>query len=354
MKFVHMSDMHFGNTFSSLQLKNNFIQKRILAQKQAFEKTIDYIKQNNIEHFFICGDLYEQNSFVENNGLPIIEYCNKKFNEISKTKIWISPGNHDPYIKNSYYQTYSWANNVTIFKDKIECYQTPEVDFYGFGFNSFYVRNSHIDEIKLTDKNKINILITHADLDASKNTEKTFNPISSKKLMEIGFDYVALGHIHKSNFSNNSRLIYAGSTIGMGFEGIITGEISKNYYNINFITLDSDFYIEIPIDISNIFDFSELIQEINRIYIDSESVYQIKLIGIRRFLIDTNEIIKYLNFDNILKIKDETTINYNLNEISTRNNLKGYFVKELLEKLENANDNEKIKIQKAIGLNLLE
>ena len=310
MKFVHMADMHFGSTFTSLQGKNNYIQKRQLAQREAFDKIIQIIKDNNVEHFFIAGDLFEHESFEGNVSLSTIEYCNKKFDEIPNTKIWISPGNHDPYVKNSYYQTYTWAKNVTIFKDKVECYQTENCNIYGFGFSSFYEANSHIEEIVLNDKNKLNILITHADLDASKSSERLFNPISSRKLKEIGFDYVALGHIHKSNFSKSERFLYPGSTIGKSFgsglgnHGIILGEINKDYYNVEYITLDCDFYIEIPLDISEIIDKEELIQEINNLYTVSESVYQIKLTGKHNFYIDTNE------------IKLDVAEKYNLNKSS--------------------------------------
>ena len=208
MKFVHMADMHLGNSFSSLQNKNNFIKKRILKQREAFDATIEYIKNNDCEHFFISGDLFEQECSDKSTLSSTLEYCIKKFTEIPKTKIWISPGNHDPYVTNSYYQTLIWPENVTIFKNKPEYYQSEEVDVYGFGFGGFYEENSNIENIVLQNKNKINVLVIHGDLDGVKTGDKLFNPVSSKKLLELGFDYVALGHIHKTNFSKNSRLIY--------------------------------------------------------------------------------------------------------------------------------------------------
>lgn len=358
MRFVHIADMHFGNSFSSLQSNNNFIEKRKYNQKQAFDKIIEYIKDNNIEHFFIAGDLFEQDSFNKSSGLKDVEYCNKKFSEIPNTKIWISPGNHDPYIKNSYYQTFLWSSNVVIFKNTVECYETSDADFYGYGFGNFYENNSKIEEIYLKNPNKLNILICHADIDASKNTEKTYNPISSKKLLEIGFDYMALGHIHKPMFSKNSRIIYPGSTIclsfgsGIGNHGFVTGEISKDVYNIDFITLDSDFYIETTIDISDYINISELIQSINNSYFDQDSVYQITLTGKRKFYIDETAILRHINIPNVLKIKDETSNNYDYKKIALENNLKGYFVREMLEKLENCSEEEIKKIQMAMEIGL--
>lgn len=356
MKFVHIADMHFGNSFSSLQ-NNNLAQERKLAQRNAFVKIIDYIKNNKIEHFFISGDFFEQNLITTS----IIEYCNKKFREIIPTHIWISPGNHDPYVKNSYYQTMQWAENVTIFKNEVECYQTTEINFYGFGFGSFYEKPSNIENVIIKNKEKINILITHGDLDGNKNIEKVFNPISFKALSQTGFDYVALGHIHKTNFDKNSRINYAGSTICLGFDeigtehGFISGEITKEKYNIEFIPLDNNFYNILKLDISEIVDKEELIQEINKLDVNSNCVYQLELIGNRKFIINLNNILKFIN-SNIIKVKDETNYINDLEELSKENNLKGYFIKEMLDRISQVSDEEKEELEKAleIGLKVLE
>ena len=358
MNFVHIADVHFGNSFSSLQGNNNFIRKRQLAQINAFEKIIAYIKNNNIEHLFISGDFFDYDESNTAYLKNILEFCNKKFDEIPNTQIWISPGNHDPYIKNSPYQIFDWSNNVHIFKNKIECYQLNDVDIYGYGFENFFVKNTNIDNIVLQNKNKINILVTHADLDASQTNDKYFNPLSSKKLMNIGFNYIALGHIHKSNFSKDSNIIYPGSTIALSFKniseshGFVTGEITKDKYKIDFIPLDSDFYNELVVDTSYFVDKDELINEINNLYTNSESVCQIKLKGKCNFFIDTNQILKYINNENILKVIDDTGYAYDLNEISQENNLRGYFVKEMLQRLEIATEEEKPKIQKALEIGL--
>ena len=45
-----------------------------------------------------------------------------------------------------------------------------------------------------------------------------YNAINTSDLEKIGFDYVALGHIHKTNFEENKKIIYPGSTISHGFD----------------------------------------------------------------------------------------------------------------------------------------
>ncbi len=216
MKFVHMADMHFDNKFTNLANNEELINKKILEQRDVFKKIIEYIKQNKIELFFISGDLYEQEYIRKST----IEYINNLFKEIPETKIFISPGNHDPYIKNSYYNEFNWNENVHIFKNKIEKVELENVNIYGYGFNDFYCEDSGIEEFKIEDKNKKNILVIHGSLDSSKIEDKKYNPINKNKLLQTGFDYIALGHIHKLNYNTeeNQKIVYPGSAISLGFD----------------------------------------------------------------------------------------------------------------------------------------
>ena len=116
MKFVHIADTHFDMPFRVLSDRANLGEIRRLDQRKAFKKMIEYIKQNEIPYLFIAGDLYDHNYIREST----IEYINNLFKEIPQTKIFITPGNHDPYLKNSYYETYKWNTNVRIFKQQIE------------------------------------------------------------------------------------------------------------------------------------------------------------------------------------------------------------------------------------------
>ena len=65
MRFVHIADMHFDIPFTSLNNKEDLGEKRRLEQRNAFNKMINYIQENNVEYLFIAGDLYE-NEYVRN------------------------------------------------------------------------------------------------------------------------------------------------------------------------------------------------------------------------------------------------------------------------------------------------
>ncbi len=214
MKFAHIADMHFDTAFTSLENKKGLENIRRLEQREVFKKMVEEIKQRKIPYLFISGDLYEQKYIKQST----IEFINQQFDKIPETKIFIAPGNHDPYISNSFYAQYKWNSNVHIFKDKVEKIQTQEADIYGVGFSDFYSKSLGIEEISNLDSNKINIAIVHGTLDGSDKNLEPYNPIPRKKLEEIGFDYVALGHIHKRSNEEETKIVYPGSTISLGFD----------------------------------------------------------------------------------------------------------------------------------------
>ena len=337
MKFVHIADMHFDTAFTTLDTKKNIGDLRRLEQREVFKQIIEYIKQEQIEYFFIAGDLYEQEYIRQST----IEYINNLFKTIPNTQIFISPGNHDPFIQNSFYAQFPWNNNVHIFSSKIEKISTQEADIYGFGFNDFYCKDCRLENLEIENKNKLNILVIHGSIEGGSAENTEYNPIKKSILQEKGFDYIALGHIHKTNFNitENNNIIYPGSTISFGFDelgkhGMIVGNLEKNQLELNFIKLDNRIFQEINLDISNIFSEEELIEKLNELNLEENTENKIILIGIRNFEIKINHILKLIQNEKIIKIKNATKIKYNLEEISKENNLRGIFVKELLKKLE--------------------
>ena len=182
MKFVHIADLHLDRPFVSLNGNKELSKKRKLEQKINKKKVIDYIKENKVELLFIAGDLFEQ-KFVTDDSIRYVISC---LNEIKDTKVYITPGNHDPLISTSPYCKCEWPENTFIFGGELGKDQIDNRDIYGFGFDDYYYDKETIKNLEI-DKNKINILITHGTLNGA---SKKYNDIKQDALK--GFDYVAL------------------------------------------------------------------------------------------------------------------------------------------------------------------
>ena len=246
-----------------------------------------------------------------------------------------------------------------------------------FGFTDFFSAGINLSELEICDKTKINIFVMHGDLDASDKSAMLYNPVSSKALQQKGFDYIALGHIHKTNFEQNgSNIIYPGSPISFGFDelgehGVIAGEVGVDNTSAvgepahrcpgscgqlplrtQFISMDNKEFVEYELDVTEINSKEELVEILNSINVPENNFYKVIFVGKRNFEINKYNIIKLINNDRILKLKDLTKIKYNLDEIAKEVSLKGYFVRTLLGK---QCEYDKTEWERAmeIGLNVL-
>ena len=203
-----------------------------------------------------------------------------------------------------------------------------------------------------------------------------YNPLNSNKLKEIGFDYVALGHIHKANYEENkNNFIYPGSLISFGFDelgehGFLDVEINKNNLKINknnlnnleenknnlkinknnlnnleknknnskinknikFIKIDKRIFEEIRLNISEINSEEELIERIKNIKLDEEKNYKVILEGYKNIEVNLNKIQKMVLNETVLKVKDLSKTKYDIKELAKKNNLKGIFINKILQK----------------------
>ena len=137
----------------------------------------------------------------------------------------------------------------------------------------------------------------------------------------------------------------------------------QNGYNVNegtkvkieHINLDPIKYETLYMNISGISSKEELIKRINYMEIDKNNFYKVVLKGKKDFLITEKYILDNIQWNNILRIEDETQREIDIEEISKENTLRGIFVKKILEKMEKETDTaEKEKLEDAIELVLTE
>lgn len=332
MKFIHFADVHFDMVFSSIKSNRGLVKKRRNIQKQAFKSAIELAKTECVDAIFIAGDLFE-NNYVEDETIKYIISC---LNEVSNIKVFITPGNHDPLIKNSPYNTYDWPENVYIFGADVGMFETEDARVYGFGFEGYEFDKNIIDDI-IIDESKTNILITHGNLDGASHQ---YNDIKSKSLKK--FDYVALGHIHMPKI-DDSNIIYPGSLVAGGFDelgdhGIVIGEIKNKKLTIEFKPLDPQKFVIKEIDISNYQTVQEIIDNLHL----EEEIYRLVFAGVRHINIQKLEesISELPNY--IADIIDNTHLEYNFEEIAKQNTLKGIFTKNMLIRLKENREDEKI------------
>ena len=135
---------------------------------------------------------------------------------------------------------------------------------------------------------------------------------------------------------------------------MIVGELEKEKINLEFVPLDETEFKLYDLDITEIISKEELIEKINEINFEENNLIEIILTGKRNFEIDRYELYKLISNDKVIKIKDKTKINYDLEKLSNDTTLKGLFAKEMLAKLneENIPEEQKEIIEKAVEIGM--
>lgn len=363
VRMLQAGDLHFDTPFKELNKSLSLISKEELLE--VFSKIIDLCIDNSVDIFLLTGDIFD-NLTVDKKTLI---YIKKEFERIQNIRVFISPGNHDPYNDKSFYKLIDWPENVYIFtSQEIErvIIEDLKTAVWGAAFNSNYIRKSLLKNINVNN-DYINIMTIHADI--SNNDEgNEYNPITLKDIGNSNLDYIAIGHRH--NFSaiqkeKNTYYAYAGCPQGRGFDeigdkGVIIGEISKDTVDLKFKRTSKRNYYVVEIDISNSMTYEEIkakilekIKEEDR----KQNFYKIILKGEVEAFINLNENVileKIRDYFYYVKVIDKTEVKLNFDKIAEDYSIKGVYARKLLEMSKNQElDQELIKMALKIGIQSL-
>lgn len=362
IKILQAGDLHFDTPFKDLNKNIALISKEELLE--VFSKIIDMSMENSVDILLLTGDIFD-NLTVNKKTLIFIK---NQLERISNIKVFISPGNHDPYNEKSFYKMINWPENVYIFKGNLESIVIEDLKTVVFGaaFNEYHVRKSMIKDITV-NKDYINIMTIHGDIS---NTDEgnDYNPITLKDIGSSGLDYIAIGHRH--NFSgilreNNTYYAYAGCPQGRGFDelddkGIIIGEIAKGAVDLRFQRTSKRNYYVKEIDISNSVSYEEVrIKIISSINEEDRknNLYKIILKGeIESYINLKEEVIldKIKDDFYFVKVIDKTEVKLDFDKISKDYSIKGVYAKKLLEKMEEEDCNKEVlKMALKLGIQCL-
>lgn len=359
IKILQAGDLHFDTPFKDLDKNISIISKEELLE--VFSKIIDISMENSVDILLLTGDIFD-NLTINKKTLIFIK---NQIERISNIRVFISPGNHDPYNEKSFYKMINWPDNVYIFKGSIEKVVLEDLNtvVWGAAFNEYHVRKSLLKNINV-DNNYINIMTIHGDI-SNTDDGNEYNPITRRDIENSKLDYIAIGHRH--NFSgilreNNTFYAYAGCPQGRGFDevgdkGIILGEVTKGAVDLNFIrTSKRNYYVE-EIDISDSVSYDEVRLRILSSINEGErknNLYKIILKGQIESYINLNEgvILEKIKKDfYFVKVIDKTEVKLDFDKISEDYSIKGVYAKKLLEKMKEEDCDKEI-LQMALKLGI--
>ena len=220
LKFIHTADLHLGSTFHGhAQYDDKTAQLLSNATYRAFKKIIELCIHEDVDFLLISGDIYDS----QDKNIKAQLNFSQGLRQLDENGIRciIVHGNHDPVS--------SWSKKVKLPESTIRFSCTePEVHSY-YSPNGKHLANivgmSFETELVFANLSKyypekekdwpFTIGLLHCNVGSIEGHDQ-YAPCNINDLKRCGYDYWALGHIHKPGVINEARplVAYSGNPQG--------------------------------------------------------------------------------------------------------------------------------------------
>lgn len=198
-RFVHCADLHIDAPLKSLALRNAELAELVAsATRKAFVATIDLCLEEKVDALLIAGDLYDgDQTSMKTAGFIAAQL--RRLDEAGIRTFGIR-GNHDAESRIT--NELVFPDSVTFFKSSAAAIPLPsqpghrDVVIHGISFPKPHAPESLLPKFKPPVDGAINIALLHTSLAGAEGHDR-YAPCSVADLAAAGFDYWALGHVHK-------------------------------------------------------------------------------------------------------------------------------------------------------------
>lgn len=273
----------------------------------------------------MAGDLFHRQPLLRE-----LKEVDGLFASLERTQVVLIAGNHDYMRRDSYYRTFQWSANVHFLGSaSVEAVELPalETAVYGCSYHERQIRQPLYDSAPAAGRQKREILLAHGG-------DADHIPVSREALAGLGYDYVALGHIHMPQVVIPGLAAYAGALEptdrnDTGHHGYIQGEITEDGCRFSFVPFASREYIHCEVEVDRRTTGAGLADLIWRKIEENgiQNMYKFLLKGYR----DPDTLFDLDALDrrgNIIDIVDETKPAWDLEKLyrNNKNNLIGRYI----------------------------
>jgi exonuclease SbcD len=274
-RFVHAADIHLDSPLRSLALRDAALAELIgNATRHAFTAIIDLCLDEQVDALLLAGDLYDGEQTSMKTALFLAEQLRPLHQ--AGIAVFIIRGNHDALSKITQELTFP-DGTVTVFKGRADAKPVLRgpgalpVVIHGLSFQDQHAPDSLLPRYQPPVEGAVNIGLMHTSLDGSTGHSR-YAPCRLAALLSSGFNYWALGHIHK-------RAEYGDARSKVVMPGIPQGrDINEaGSKSVSLVTISDDFSVQVverrtsvaqfervTVDVAGITEWRALVQTIGR------------------------------------------------------------------------------------------
>ncbi|EAF4921800.1 exonuclease SbcCD subunit D [Listeria monocytogenes] len=210
IQFLHMADLHLDSPFIGLSTLPQPLFSAIQESTfQSLERITTVAIKEAVDFVLIAGDIYDS----EDQSVRAQARFSKEMKrlEVANIPVFMIHGNHDFIEKHK--EKLTLPSNVHVFSEQVEVmsHKTAtgvSVNIYGFSYNERHIRSIRVDKYKIQGNADFHIALLHGSEVSSSEEHDVYAPFRVQEISKKGFDYWALGHIHKRQLLAESPSIY--------------------------------------------------------------------------------------------------------------------------------------------------
>lgn len=251
IRFLHAADLHLDSAFSALSPRQAAARRR--ESRELLSRLAAYVNSRSIDLVLLPGDLLDSRRPFRETVEVLADALGRM-----RAQVFIAPGNHDPYLPGSLWQTVEWPENVHIFSENaLQSVELPAINavIYGAAFVGNEQSRSLLAGFAAPRDGRIHIGVLHGEMDPA---EERYNPLRREEITACGLDYLALGHIHKRTEPlryGRTLCAWPGCLEGHGFDetgekGFYEGTISPAGVEVAFVPFARRRYEVLEVDVT--------------------------------------------------------------------------------------------------------
>jgi exonuclease SbcD len=193
-RFIHAADIHLDSPLRGLDQDETAPKERIRnATRVALKNLVDFALEEKVDFLIIAGDLYDGDWSDYATGHILLSQLRR----MAPTPVYVIHGNHDALSKMT--RSLPMPPHVHVFGAKqVEPEKLDEirVALFGRSFGNSATSENIAREYPAPIAGYFNIGLLHTSLTGSEEHPR-YAPCSPDQLVNHGYNYWALGHIHK-------------------------------------------------------------------------------------------------------------------------------------------------------------
>jgi len=213
-RFIHAADLHLDSPMLRLEAYEGApVEELRGATRRAFENLVDLAVSEAVDFVLIAGDLYDGDWKDYNTGLHFVAQAGRL--REAGIPVFIVAGNHDAASRIT--RTLRLPEGVHLFptdRPGTMVLKEPAIAVHGWSFASPAIRRDLAAGYPDPVPDCFNIGLLHTCATGREGHEP-YAPCTIQTLQSKGYDYWALGHVHRQEIlSKDPPIVFPGNTQG--------------------------------------------------------------------------------------------------------------------------------------------